>query len=502
VNIVRGSHREQREVGGAASNDERMSTTDAVALGILGVLMTVLVWSRFSLIDESFWRDEAFTAVHYVDAGPRAIFFGASVPNNHVLFSVLAWITTEIGGRSEIVYRIWSVVPATAAVAIVAWWAWRRVSPFAAATTVLLTLASVVHLQLAPQARGYGLAFLAGAGMLVGAIRAGEGGRSRDVAVFAGFGAVGILTLPVFALVFLAQGAVLLAMSHVRRRALIAILLVGAVSLLAYAPLLDDLLRNTDQEFGVRLRWYGWITRPYSDLTSPMLRGLVPGRAEWPGGTVLIAGACAVLGGLALWRCLRRREHVLLASLVAPIIGTYVALVVSRLYVEPRFASYLLFHVVVLLALGVDEAWNLVRGRRLLAPLAALLAVAIIGVGIRNAVVETSDRADMPLEDFRVMGQIVEGTDVTPVLTNSRLLQGFDFYLGRGNYGVLLGQTGATFAFCDESRTFVYVAHNWQSSPDFDVDCLERRGATRIHIDQRLGSFDVWIAVAATDATR
>jgi hypothetical protein len=192
---------------------------------------------------------------------------------------------------------------------------------------------------------------------------------------------------------------------------------------------------------------------------------------------------------------------VLLASLVVPIIGTYVALVVSHLYVEPRFASYLLFHMIVLLALGVDAAWNLGRERRLLAPVAVLLALAVIGVGIRNAAVATSD-AEIPLEDFRTMAEIVEGTDVTPVLTNSSLLQGFDFYLGPGNYSRLRDQSAANLVFCDESRAFVYVEHNWRSSATFDVDCLKARGATPINIEQRLGSFDVWIAPAAADTPR
>ena len=199
------------------------------ALVVLGVLFAALVWSRFSLLGQSFFRDEAFTAVHYVDRGPHAILFGRSVPNNHVLFSLLAWITTKHGGQSEAVYRIWSVVPATAAAGVIAWWAWRRVSPFTAVMTVLLTLVAPIHFLLAPQARGYGLAFLAGAGMLVGAIQAGEDGRSRDIAVFAAFGLVGILTLPVFALAFLAQAAVLVALPALRRRTLVAVVAVGSL---------------------------------------------------------------------------------------------------------------------------------------------------------------------------------------------------------------------------------------------------------------------------------
>jgi hypothetical protein len=338
--------------------------------------------------------------------------------------------------------------------------------------------------------------------MLIGAIRAGEGGRTRDIVMFAGFGATGIFTLPVFVLVFLAQGAVLLALPALRRRALVAMLGVGVASLVVYAPLLDDLRNNADQEFGVRLRWYGWLTRPYSDLASPTLRSLAPNRPEWLGGTLIIAGLCAVLVILAVFRCVRRDENVLLWSLVVPIIGTYVALVVFRFYVEPRFVSFLLFHVIVLLALGLTELWTLVRTVRLLRPVAALVVVLVVGFGIHNAIVDTRARAEKPLEDYRLVGQIVKGSGVAQVFTNSLRPQGFDYYVGRGRYMRMGGRYRAEAIFCDESRSLIYVDHNLNDTPDQDVSCLLRRGATRIHIEQRVGSFDVWIAVVAGDATR
>ena len=145
-------------------------------------------------------------------------------------------MTTEIGGRGEPVYRIWSIVPATAAVALIAWWAWRRISPFASVIVVLLVMASPLHLELAPQARATGSRSSPPQDSLSSAVRAAEERVTSDVVLFAAFGLIGIWTLPVFVLAFLAQGAVLVASPKVRRRAVVAIAAVGAASLLWYRP--------------------------------------------------------------------------------------------------------------------------------------------------------------------------------------------------------------------------------------------------------------------------
>ena len=47
------------------------SLGDVVAFAVIAVLATVLVWSRFSLLNASFWQDEAYSAVRYIDPGPR-----------------------------------------------------------------------------------------------------------------------------------------------------------------------------------------------------------------------------------------------------------------------------------------------------------------------------------------------------------------------------------------------------------------------------------------------
>jgi hypothetical protein len=48
--------------------------------------------------------------------------------NNHVLFSLVTLLTTEIVGQFEAAYRLGGAIPALSAVALVAWWAWWRLS--------------------------------------------------------------------------------------------------------------------------------------------------------------------------------------------------------------------------------------------------------------------------------------------------------------------------------------------------------------------------------------
>ena len=168
--------------------------TQRVAQAVIGAVVLVLLWSRLAVLGTSFWHDETVTAFFYVDRGPRGIFFGHYVPNNHVLFSLLSWATTGIVGHFEASYRIWSVLPALVSVAVIGWWAWRRFGPLTAVAVLIFATVAPLHLVLAPQARGYGLGFLAGAGMLVGAARAADSGSVSDVVVFAAFGLVGIWT--------------------------------------------------------------------------------------------------------------------------------------------------------------------------------------------------------------------------------------------------------------------------------------------------------------------
>ena len=96
----------------------RGSRTRDFCIAMCSLSGLVLVWSRLANLGTSFWGDEAYSAYYYADRGPHAIFFGTYVPNNHVLFNLLNWVTTGAIGHFEAAYRIWSVVPGLAAVAL------------------------------------------------------------------------------------------------------------------------------------------------------------------------------------------------------------------------------------------------------------------------------------------------------------------------------------------------------------------------------------------------
>jgi hypothetical protein len=325
-----------------------------------GIATVLLVWSRLANLQTPFWNDEAVMALIYSAGGPDVIFDGDHyIPNNHVLFSLTTWVTRRTLGEFEAAYRLWSVVPALAAVGLVAWWARRSLGTATAVLVFGLAVVSPMHYFLAPQARGYGLAMLAGAGMLIGALRTDRQEAADGWVLFACSGIVGIWTLPVFALPFVAQVAVLLTRPRLRRMTVLVVGVVGAASLVFYSPLLRAILDESDQEFGDVLHWPDLVTAPYDHLFHPTIDVLIPDSIlslSTRDATVAIVVTSTVVL-LAVIRLVRENRF-LLMNLVVPIAGTYAAFLIGRFHVAPRFVSPLFFHVVVLLAVGGSVVWS------------------------------------------------------------------------------------------------------------------------------------------------
>ena len=77
----------------------RRLTATAVLASSYAFLGATLLLSRLADLDKSFWFDEVITARYFVRSGPRGILSGPYVPNNHELFSLLAWATTRTFGE-------------------------------------------------------------------------------------------------------------------------------------------------------------------------------------------------------------------------------------------------------------------------------------------------------------------------------------------------------------------------------------------------------------------
>src|SRR4051812_45538780 len=344
---------------GVKTIGRRRSRTRAFCIALCSFSGLVLVWSRLANLGTSFWSDEAYSAYYYAGRGPRGIWFGDYVPNDHVLYNLMSWVTTGALGRFEASYRIWSVVPGAAAVALIAWWAWKRIGMIAATSLVILATVSPVHLVLTPQARGYGLAMFAAVVMFIGAVRASDTKATRDVVLFAVGALVGIFTLPVFALAAIGQAGVLLWNKELRKRTLLACGAIALLTLAWYSTMLDGILSNSDQQFGRRLSIPEAITGAYHHLAAPTVANAMPFAMHSLLNNVatflMITGLTVAAG----FRLVRRDDRALLAHLLVPVFVTYFVLVAAHFYVQPRFASYLLFHVLVVLAIGVQQVWDL-----------------------------------------------------------------------------------------------------------------------------------------------
>jgi hypothetical protein len=159
--------------------------------------------------------------------------------------------------------------------------------------------------------------------------------------------------------------------------------------------------------------------------------------------------------------------------------------------VFPRFGSFLLFHVLVLLALGAFEVWHLARQRGALRVLVAAAAAVSVLVGFRHVGLYT--RAQ-PVENFQQVGQVVRGTGINRVVTNSTRPEGLWFYVGRPRVETVPSASQLTALLCSTARPVVFVDHHRFSSAEPDLTCLRRRGAARVHVDQQeRGSVDIWV---------
>jgi hypothetical protein len=466
-----------------------------VAIGLMGVLV---LWSRLASLDQSLWHDEVFSVVHYITAGPETIVTGHWVPNNHVLYSLLSFGTTRVLGESEVTFRLWSVLPAIAAAGVVVWWAWRVLGRWTALAVAVLVATSPIHHDLAREARGYGLMFLAGALMLVFAYRVATGGGRADWVWLGIAGVVGAYTAPQFALGFVGQAIPLLWLPDLRRRALVMLGIVGVVLLLLYAPLLSDIARSPETVSGGPLAWHGVLSGPILHLLQPtfdVLAGretdaylITPNRPDR-----ILAGAILLIGALLLWRS---RARMLCALLVVPVLFTYSVFVIARFHVHERYGSFLIFHVLVLAAVGVV---GLVRAVPSGAP--RHLAGAVAAAGAVVLVIQTVDRSDtyheLPRENFKRVAEIVKARGGSEVVTDSTRPDGLRYYLGEDNV-VALPPGPAEPTLCVTPPP-IFVEHPYRADgepPPPDVSCLKRLGAVRVRVPQRDRGdhIDVWIS--------
>jgi hypothetical protein len=284
-----------------------------------------------------------------------------------------------------------------------------------------------------------------------------------------------------------------------RTRTLVTVAATGALLLVFYSPLLGDILSASNQNFGRQLSWHGPVTTAALDLLAPNVRfaftsALPP---DLPNSAVtadgVIAGVFAAAGALILWRS---HERMLTALLVVPVLFTYLMLTIGRFYVEPRFGSFLVFHMFVLAAAAVVGLIQWIPNRRG-RTLVAASAGAGVGVVVAHGVVAANRLHELPRENFKEAAAVVHRHGAVRVLTDSTRPTGLTYYLGDRNV-IVLPPAQLEQAFCTSHPPLTYIEHPFRGTLDPKpprLDCLRRRGATRVRVPQRDrgGHLDVWV---------
>lgn len=455
-------------------------------VGSYATLGAVLVASRSVGLNLSFWTDEIIAVEDFIRRGPSEILAGPDL--NHELFALLAWLTTTLVGESEVAVRLWSVVPFLAGVALVTTWLHVRIGALSGLFFLFLATTSPLLLDITRQGRGYGLALLAMSVLVVAGLESCRADRVGPVLAFCGAGLVGALTLPQFAIGFVAASVVLLVISPRPRRVgtLVAASLVAIAAF--YSPHLGEVREASQIQDGVQISTLWLLTAPLDQILLPAL--------IWIDGTALVAGVVwlpVVLLALTVmaWSPLARRRDSALLLCSAPV-ATIIVLWLADAYVIPRYTSYLLVPLFVLVATGAAALFERGLTRSRLVPATVCVVVAALLV-LRFAVL-APDVMLLPREANRDAADAVLAREppTLTVLAYMRNPRNLEHYLGRDV--VPLRAADVSRRVCASRQRIAYVAQPFALGT-VEPPCLAGADVERRRFEQyaRGGETTVWI---------
>lgn len=460
------------------------SWTDAALAGAYAVLGAALVWSRLFHLGHSFWNDEILMVQEYVRRGPRYILAGPSI--NHELMALLSWVMSSTLGESEITLRLLSVLPFIAGALLVTAWLHVRVGPLSGVLFLFLATVSPMLLDITRQARGYGLAFLAMAVVIVAALEALRSGRTWLVAVMCIAGVLGAWTLPQVAAAFVPTGAVLLVDRRTRLAAVLGLVLSTAAIGAFYLPHTGAVQGASQIPDGVRIGFPWVVTAPIDQVLLPAL--------IWIDGTALVAGVVwlPLVVLVAVIAASSPLLHDLRSALVLTIgaVATVLLLWVEQASVVPRYLSFLLVPLFVLVATGAASLLERIGTRSALVRTGFCLVV--IGVLAFRFVVVAPDVVALPREAHRDAADAARsGPPGTPVFAYIRHTANLEFYLGRRVQEV--NAKDIAQRICAADRPVFLVEQPFDHAP-VDLACFGRPGVRHDAFRQyaRGGVMNVW----------
>ncbi len=438
--------------------------------------------ARLPALLTSLRTDEAYSAVHFIPAGPASIFDPVQyLPNNHLGFNLVEWGLTQWLPTSEMVLRAGGVIPALLAVWVVWRWGRTRLGRWVGLVAAGLLAVAPAHMEWSVQARGYGIGFLAVAGMVVGSDLLERSESRAGIATLALSATVGVAALPQLAFVFGGHLLVLLTNPVLRRRVAALAGGVGLTLALFYRPLVPNLLGQVDRvggRFGSRVGPIDVLLDPAALLFEPLARIFVDG----PGVVALVL--FIVFGGVALARLAGSGDQRLGAHLLVPSLALMLALLAMRSFVLPRYISFLIVPIAIVTALAVCELLSWMSGTQRSVAVGALVVSAVFGV------VDQSRELSVPWENYRDAASIaLDGADDPIYVNRTSSTAGFQYYVSGLNY------VGSAGNVCGLSAPVVLIDYPMEDEPLPDcLEVLEHLG----HAPQRsgAGSIDVWLVQA------
>jgi len=384
-----------RQAAREVAADSAWATPESL---VLIALLVIAVATRLYDLGNGLWFDEIAALVKYVRLPLGQLVATYDSQNQHVLYALLARVSTGVAGESAWALRLPAVLFGIASLPALYWFGTQVTSRREALLATALLTVSYHHVWFSQNARGYtGLLMwtLLGTGLFLKLL---DGREVRGWGYALAYGLVMALatyTHATAALVVVAHALVWLAV--VARRAgprvvpgdwavAVALLLSATISLQLYAPLLPQFLETLTRPTmgGVEVDWKNpaW-------MVAELARGL--GRAV-PGGWVSIAGASAL--GLAGLVSYGRRNTAWAALMVLPGVLTAAALLATEHNLWPRFFFFSAGFAILILIRGVFVAWSVMMPQRQ-AVLATATAVALVVVSAA-----TLPRAYGPKQDF------------------------------------------------------------------------------------------------------
>jgi hypothetical protein len=300
-------------------------------------------------------------------------------------------------------------------------------------------------------------------------------------------GVLGAWTLPQFAIAFFATAATLLLERRIRLAVAVG-LVFSAVAIYAwYAPHSSAVQSSSQIPDGVQIGFPWVVAAPIDQVLLPAL--------IWIDGTVLVAGfvwlplVLLALVFIASSPLLRTRASALIMCSGA--VTTTVVLWVGGAYVIPRYVSFLLVPLFMLVATGAAAILQRVARRE--AAVRTVVCVAVISLLTLRFAVLAPDVVGLPREANRDAAEVIEA-DPAPlrVLAYVRNPRTLDFYLDR-QVRDLRGSDVAAVV-CGQDAPVFFVHQPFTLDP-VDLPCLERSGVEHHRFAQyaRGDETNVWL---------